>query len=516
MGDVYLALHVGPGGVAKIVVVKELRVDFASADSARQMFLNEARIATRLNHPNIVQTMEVIEEQEDLYIVMESLDGQPLSRLLKTSHSATLTQAARIRILVKALEGLHYVHELEDYDGRPLGAVHRDVSPQNIIVTYNGHVKLVDFGVAKASDATTMTASGVFKGKARYASPEQALCAKVDRRADIFAVGTILWEMLAGKRMWAGHTDATVLFALASGKLPSLREAWPEVPPVLEAICAKALATDVNARYATALEFRHALVEYLRTKHEPEVDLSTLLLNEFGGDRQKLHTLIDGQVRSLREQSTGTITARPPSQTGSAPLSERSFTRGALAVEPMSQMDVSPGRSKARRRMAFAGIAAALAATAGVALLGPGRLANAPATAPLSADTTVHLSLRASPPSVRILLDGVPVSANPYEADVPRGDSKHHVSIRADGFEARELDVAFSRDVTLNESLSPTAPLASNTPAPPPASDPTVSVGNVSNAWVRRSVPAATPPTRGPRKGSAPQRQIDEEDPYKR
>ena len=135
------------------------------------MFLDEARISTRLNHPNIVQTNEVVDDEDDLYLVMEFLDGQPLSRILEPSHRDALPLAAKLRILVEALEGLHYAHELTDYDGTPLNVVHRDVSPQNIIVTYDGHVKLVDFGVAKAADATTVTESGVFKGKVRYSSP---------------------------------------------------------------------------------------------------------------------------------------------------------------------------------------------------------------------------------------------------------------------------------------------------------------------------------------------------------
>ncbi len=511
MGDVYLALHVGPGGVAKIVVVKELRGDYATTDSARSMFLNEARIATRLNHPNIVQTMEVIEEKEDLYIVMEFLDGQPLSRMLKSSNSGMLTLSAKLRILVKALEGLHYVHELEDYDGKPLGAVHRDVSPQNILVTYSGHVKLVDFGVAKAADATTMTASGVFKGKARYASPEQALCTTVDRRADVFAVGTILWEMLAGKRMWQGHTDATVLFALASGRLPALREAWPAVPAALEAICAKALATDLSLRYATALDFRNALLEYLRGSQEPELDLSAALLSTFATERHNLHALIDTQVRSMREASTGTITARPPSQTGSSPLSERSFSRGALAIDPTPEIDAYPQPSRARRGLAIALVSGGIAVVAGVALLAPGRQTSEPSAA-ISVSppaSSVHLSLRASPPSAHLVLDGASLSSNPYEADVARGEAPHHLSIRADGFVTRDLDLTFTRDVTIGEALTPTAPLASNTP-PSPATDAPVSAGPI----VRRYIPTPTPtPMRGRK---TPMRPIDEEDPYKR
>ncbi len=194
MGLVYLAVALGPAGVQKLVVIKQLRDSLASSADIRGMFLDEARVAMRLNHPNVVQTNEVVDEGPDLYLVMEFLDGQPLAALLEPEHAANLPLAARLRILCDALTGLQYAHELSDLDGTLLNIVHRDVSPHNIMVTYEGQVKIVDFGIAKAADATTVTDSGVFKGKVRYTSPEQALCTPIDRRADVFGMGIILWE----------------------------------------------------------------------------------------------------------------------------------------------------------------------------------------------------------------------------------------------------------------------------------------------------------------------------------
>src|SRR5579859_7203019 len=234
MGNVYLAVHIGPAGTIKLLVIKELRKDIAAWHEARNMFLDDARLTMRLNHPNIVQTIEVVDEADDLYLVMECLDGQSFSRLLDPKHTNAFPMRTKLRIVADALEGLHYAHELADYDGTPLKVVHRDVNPHNVFITYDGHVKLVDFGIAKAADATTVTQSGIFKGKVRYAAPEQALCGDVDRRADVFAVGTMLWEILAGRRMWVGRNDAAILAALATGNIPRVRDVVEDVPPDLD------------------------------------------------------------------------------------------------------------------------------------------------------------------------------------------------------------------------------------------------------------------------------------------
>jgi serine/threonine protein kinase len=509
MGHVFLAMSTGPAGVQKLVVIKQLREDFIATSGARSMFLDEARISMRLNHPNIVQTQEVVDEEDGgLYLVMEFLDGQPMSAMIDATHGPAFPLHARVRVLAEALSGLHYAHELTDYDGTPLNFVHRDVSPQNVIVTYDGYVKLVDFGVAKAADTKTVTESGMFKGKVRYASPEQALCVQVDRRADIFAVGTMLWEILAGRRMWADQADASVLIALASGNLPRVKDIAKAAPADLVAICEKAMSPRAQDRYETAAAMRTDLLAYLRD--QPAFDLGAAVSRAFSDERRQIHTVIDAEVKASREAVSGAATMRhipiitrssrpPPSTT------DKSTVRGGLAVEqtPPGQAGVEPKRSNAWL------VGALLALTAGVAAaiaLAPSRGGTATGSmgAPLSAPaaTSVHLSLHASPPGARFVLDQVTLTSNPYEADVPRDEGPHHLSIRADGFQPREMDTGLARDVNLDVSLAPVpaAVPAAPTPAPPPVA-------------VKAAPANAAPPAARAGRGQAPRR-IDEEDPY--
>ena len=182
---------------------------------------------------------------------MEYLHGQPLTTVLNRVGSGELSLALRLRILVDALAGLHYAHELTDYAGNPLGVVHRDVSPHNVFVTYDGQVKLMDFGVAKTAAAAHRTRPGALKGKLVYMAPEHFRSEPVDRRADVFAVGVMLWELLAERRLWHGMAEAHIVHHLAAGvAMPALP---PDIcrPPVLDAICARALAVNPGERYAT-------------------------------------------------------------------------------------------------------------------------------------------------------------------------------------------------------------------------------------------------------------------------
>src|SRR5262245_11675053 len=257
--DVYLAVAEGPSGFQKLVVVKLLRKSLASDSEFRQMFLSEARLAARLHHQNVVQTNEVIEVDGAPVLVMEYLDGQPLSQVIVRGKQGAFTLGMQLRVLADALAGLHAAHELADFDGTPLGVVHRDVSPHNLFVTVEGHAKVLDFGIAKLERSLVETEVGMVKGKLRYMAPEQVAGEKLDRRADVYAAGVILWEALTGERMWKTSPEHEIRARVLAGDLPMPETMRPEVPPALTRICRRARARAPADRYPTARQLADEL-----------------------------------------------------------------------------------------------------------------------------------------------------------------------------------------------------------------------------------------------------------------
>jgi serine/threonine-protein kinase len=308
MAVVYLAASQGPRGFSKLVVVKQLKEEFSSDNEFSAMFVDEARLAARLNHPNIVQTYEVEEQGGRFFIVMEYLEGQPLSQVrTRLSKLGAPLRDQQARVLRDVLEGLHHAHELVDYDGTKLFVVHRDVSPHNVIITYGGEAKLVDFGIAKAADSTSQTRTGVIKGKLAYMAPEQAFGKPVDRRADIFSIGVILWEAITGRRMWKGNAEGAIAHRLSVGDVPKITDFVPEPPPMLKAICERALAVRADDRYPTAAAMRQDLDQYLASlapQNKPSArDLGTITAQAFAEERTRISGLVEAQMRALRATS---------------------------------------------------------------------------------------------------------------------------------------------------------------------------------------------------------------------
>jgi serine/threonine-protein kinase len=288
MGDIFLAMSHGELGFKKLVVIKCLRAGAEESESMRRMFLDEGELAARLTHPHVVQTYEVGEAAGLQYMAMEYLDGQPLSKIRRSVQP--LDQRIAAKIAADGLGGLHYAHELKDFTGASLNIVHRDLSPPNIFVTYDGVVKLVDFGIAKTTLASrAMTEVGVLKGKIGYMAPEHVSRNSVDRRADIFAMGVVLWELLAHRRLVTEKAPVAALKFLLYGEFAPPSSVRPEVDPELDRIVLRALQRRVDDRYSTALEMRTELEAYLE-RSGPAVrneDLARLMNDRFADRRQK-------------------------------------------------------------------------------------------------------------------------------------------------------------------------------------------------------------------------------------
>jgi serine/threonine-protein kinase len=297
MGDVFLAVAQGPQGFNKLQVIKRLRPELAQDPEFLSMFLNEARIAARLNHPNVVQTNEVSEQDDEYFIAMEYLEGQSLYAI---GRRGRIPLAIHLHVLAEACEGLQYAHDLADYDGTPLHLVHRDCSPQNIFVTYEGEVKVLDFGIAKAADSATTTRTGVLKGKVPYMAPEQLDGKDVDRRADVFAVGCMLWEAAAGSRLWKGLNDMQIAHRLHQGQIPRPSDFDPNVDPKLQAIVMKALALDPERRYASAAELQGVLETYVNgLGGVRRRDVGKYVSRLFVDTRKSLRGKIEDELRGI-------------------------------------------------------------------------------------------------------------------------------------------------------------------------------------------------------------------------
>ncbi|PKN32124.1 MAG: serine/threonine protein kinase, partial [Deltaproteobacteria bacterium HGW-Deltaproteobacteria-20] len=306
MSDVFLAVAKGMGGFHKLHVIKQLRPNLAEDEEFLAMFLDEARLAARLSHRNVVSTHEVGQDAGRYYIAMEYLEGQPLRRIIQRAKSR-FGLDMRLHVVLEVLQGLHHAHELCDYDGTLLHVVHRDVSPHNIFVTYGGDVKVMDFGVAKALDSSTETSAGVMKGKLAYMSPEQALGGDVDRRADVFSVGVLLWEFLTEARLWKGAPSSEIAERLMAGAVPRIRDEGVEVAEPLARICDKALAVESQDRYANALEMHQDLLSYVEAAgmRVSVDDLGARVAALFADDRLLMQTIIERQLHRLRDAKEG-------------------------------------------------------------------------------------------------------------------------------------------------------------------------------------------------------------------
>lgn len=496
MADVYLSVAGGPGGFNKLQVLKVLRPHLSEEPEFLRMFDDEGRLAARLNHPNVVQTNEVGSEDSRHFIAMEYLDGQPLHRVRQRSKGSALglTLEMELLILSQVLEALDYAHSLADYDGTPLNIVHRDVTPQNVFVTYAGQTKLVDFGIAKTLESTE-TQSGVLKGKVAYMAPEQALRDGLDHRADLFSVGVMLWEAVAQRRLYSTRSEVEILHRLVQGELPKLRSVVPDVSPQLEQIVDRALALELDQRYQDAASFRADLDSFIDgSRKVTSRDVGERVSQLFETEREEIAEVIRQEMMDVTGPDA--LPAQPetmqlPSLGSSSAGSGTPSSRGTDASDPGLPVHLSPeAEVGAERRWLFRALAGVLllgviglAAHSLVRQTEPDQLSAAPvASASAQVDLKVRVHVEVHPAEATLILDGKTLASNPYRGSHPRDGEAHELRVSAPGYAPRSVQLRLDRDVDLRLEL---------TLAKPPAQGVSAAAG----------APAATPDTR---RGVAP------------
>lgn len=507
MARVILCAREGPANIQKLLVVKEIREELANDAEFVTMFMDEARLATRMSHPNVVQTFEVGAEGHRHYMVMEYLEGQPMNAVLGRVRRK-LPLGVHLRILARVLAGLHYAHELRGFDGKPLAVVHRDVSPQNTILCYDGQVKLVDFGIAKAAGAASRTTAGIFKGKLGYVAPEQIQGVDVDRRADVFSVGVMLWEALVGRRLTYGENEAAILHKRTTGTQARVRDARAEADGELAAICNRAMDLDPGRRFATALEMQSALETRMEALglRASDADLGQLVARAFVEERAGIQAILERQLAlpartaadasavaklPLLSQDPGPQSIPPSSSTSDAwapaaappSLTPQSMagTSTSLPAAALPQLRASKGKLAAAAAVVVAGagavaIVAMLAGKSSPSASSAATRSSAAASgtgarSPLAKeDTTVDVSVEVTPPGARILLDGADVGRSPFRASLRKDDREHRVEVSAAGYASETRTIAFDRDVRVELELRAlparqAAPLLETAPA---------------------------------------------------
>jgi serine/threonine protein kinase len=340
MGQVWLSRLVGKHGFEKLVAIKTLLPKYAADVKFQQMFLDEARIASGIQHANVAQILDLGEQNDVLYLVMELVDGEALSKLVRVLLKAKLEfpVAVGLRIIADTCAGIHVAHELKGADGRELGIVHRDISPQNILIATTGVSKLIDFGIAKARDRYAgETSEGILKGKIHYMPPEQALGRKLDRRADIFAFGAILYQLFAGRPAYDGESQLEILHLLTSGRPPLPLPA--SVPRPVSDLVRKALATQPENRFQTALEMQRAINQVMaECKLMADTsDVAAFASKHMAERVRKRREAIDLALKAAAERSAMNAALLSPASVKSSPGTALPF--GAVTPAPVTTSD---------------------------------------------------------------------------------------------------------------------------------------------------------------------------------
>ncbi|MBI3184521.1 MAG: serine/threonine protein kinase [Myxococcales bacterium] len=435
MGQIYLARSSRAEGFQKLLVVKMMLAHHSRDEGFVQMFLDEARLAARLNHPNICHIFDLGDVAGTYYLAMEYVPGVDLRSLPKDcgEKGRPLPLPLTCRIIADAAAGLHYAHELTDDAGRPLGLVHRDISPSNVLVSFDGAVKLIDFGIAKATGRTTSTATGQLKGKFAYMSPEQAEGEPLDRRSDIYSLGLVFHELITGRRVLQRDSDTQTLKAARDAHIEPPSQLNPSLPSSIDQVLSRALAKSPGDRYATAQALVLAIEDWLLKGQKPasQSHLSGFL-RELYPDHQERSR---GPSRNATEDALASTLIRTPSSA--------SFATGARA----SQSGAPPPR---RPRALWGAMALLLGSAVGVAaIIGPKLKPEPPAPPPPPPAPVTHLlSVASEPTGASVKLDGALLGTTPLKVTLDAGTSGTLLLV-GPGLVARTHQLRLEKDAEL-------------------------------------------------------------------
>ena len=477
MAEILLARLSGPAAFARAVVIKRMLRQHAQKRAFVTMFLDEARTIAKIRHPNVVQVQELGEDAGEVFLVLEYVAGENLSSVLKRSVAVgeRLEPVLVAHVMAEACAGLHAAHELVSDDGRHQNLVHRDVSPQNLFVAYDGHVKLLDFGVAITDERVARTEVGDVKGKLEYMSPEQARAEPLDRRSDIFAMGIVLYELGTGRRLFKRPMPARTLEAICSEPVIPPSRVMDDFPPALETVVMKALAKNPAERYATAAEMRAALLDVARALTHPVEALADRMKRWFperiAEKNEMLRRLGGGDA--VLEIPAGEVDddVAVPGMPSPAPIvTRRRLPWAAIALGFVAVTAIALGAAKLGARSAAGAAGANVdAATSSpvVANVASPEVPRAlePPTAP---DILVHVESR--PPGARVLTDGTERGLTPMDLRLARGATAVSLELRLAGFAPTTQVVVPDADQKLVLSLAPAGRRSGPRPGPTGAS----------------------------------------------
>jgi serine/threonine-protein kinase len=459
MGEILLAQLRGPGGFERAVVIKRILPHLSGHSTAERMFLDEARIVAGIRHPNVIQVQELLHEGDNLCIVMEYLEGENLSGLMRRMlvKKRQLPPSICAHIVAELAAGLHAAHDLKTPDGRPGGLVHRDVSPQNAFITYDGSVKVLDFGIAYFHDRQTRTETGTLRGKFEYMSPEQCLAKPLDRRSDVFALGIVLYELTTGRRLFRRKNQLLTLKAIVEEPFTPPSAFMEDYPDQLEQVLGRALAKNTDDRYQTAAEMRRDLVHASHEVAEsalPDETLATLM-DELFSDRkdekrallQRIRAGVDlGPVPEAEVDEhieLPTLDEVNPSvvskEAEAIPLTHSTPTRGRLVpIIAVGAVFLLVGAAlfvvMAPKPTHQPVLAASSAPPTPPAASSPVAPSSTSVASPTPLPATVTLRVESVPSGATVSLGGESEGTTPLDLAVPRGDAPVELSLLLPGY----------------------------------------------------------------------------------